>query len=334
MHPFAKLARNPLLVVGDSGQIVETNAPARRLVGARAAIHEVFADAQAVEELLWRASGSSDPVLGALEMCPGFEPRTAPVSAIALRDGASIRYVIELRRAEDNQFAFLTQRVDELNAEIAERRLAQAQLEEALAHNQILYRELQHRVKNHLQMMLALVSAAGRESADPGNRAFVSTLQSKLSALFDAQRLMYADPGAHGVRADQMLQSVAQTVQSLAKDGVTVDVHAERLIVPNDVAFPVALIANELITNAVKYGAGPGADGVVATLERQGDEICLRVQDHGPGFAPPAAGRTSSGLGLVRGLCRQIGGRLHVDHERGAVVSVSFPIPEALHVVG
>jgi len=333
VDPAAKLIRNPLLVLDAAGVVTDMNTAAERLLGGRERGNGVFADRAALNDLLWRASGSSEPTFAALDVGADGGVRRFRVVAVALRTAETPSYLLEIRQAEEDQFAALTSRLRELNAEIAERRRVQATLQESLAHNRVLYRELQHRVKNHLQMMLALVSAAGRESADPGHRHFVQMLQAKLSALFDAQRLMYAEQNAQGVRADHMLNSIAETVQSLAPDSASIEVRAEPLIVPNDIAFPVALIANELLTNAAKYGHHEAGTRACGSLRRIGSEVVLEVRDNGPGFVAPSSGRASSGLGLVRGLCRQIGGRLDIASDAGAVVTVTFPAPEALHVV-
>lgn len=334
MHPIAKLIREPVIIVAGDGQIADMNRSARSRFGEAAdSWCHVFADLDRLQSLLERASGTSDPVLGALRLAGAVpsEP-DAKVEALALRDGLELGYAIKLRDVVGDQFPALTAQVRELNAEVTVRRRVQAELEESLAHNKVLYRELQHRVKNHLQMILALVSTAGRESEDPGRKQFVKMLQSKLSALFDAQRLMYSEDSVQGLRVDQMLNALAETVQSLAGVQIAIDVRAEPIIAPNDLAFPLALITNELLTNAVKYAAGPGA-AVSLGFGRKGDEAVLMVRDNGPGFAPSASGPSSSGLGLVRGLCRQIGGHLTIQSDGGAVAIVSFPLPEPTHVV-
>ncbi|MDO8901469.1 MAG: sensor histidine kinase [Phenylobacterium sp.] len=334
MHPIAKLIREPVIIFAGDGRIVDMNRPARARFGeAASSWRHLFSDFDGLRSLLERASGSADPVLGALRLAGAVpsEP-AAKVEALALRGEGEMGYAIKLRDVTGDQFPALTAQVRELNGEIAVRRRVQAELEESLAQNKVLYRELQHRVKNHLQMILALVSTAGRESEDPDRKQFVKMLQSKLSALFDAQRLMYSEESSHGLRVDQMLGALAETVQSLAGVRIAIDVRAEPIVAPNDLAFPLALIANELLTNAVKYAAGPGA-AVSLDFARSGEEAVLTVRDNGPGFAPAASGPSSSGLGLVRGLCRQIGGHLVIQSDGGAVATVSFPLPEATHVV-
>ncbi|MGQ3015793.1 sensor histidine kinase [Phenylobacterium sp.] len=332
MHPISKLIREPVIVFAGDGRVTDMNRPARaRFGGGAESWREVFADLHGLQNLLERASGSADPVLGALRLAGAVpaEP-DAKVEALALRQGQEISYAVKLRDIVGDQFPALTAQVRELNAEIHVRRRVQAELEESLAHNKVLYRELQHRVKNHLQMILALVSSAGRESEDPGRKQFVKMLQSKLSALFDAQRLMYSEESSHGLRVDQMLSALAETVQSLAGVRIAIQVRAEPVIAPNDLAFPLALIANELLTNAVKYAAGEGA-AVSLDFACSGNQAVMTVRDNGPGFAPTASGPSSSGLGLVRGLCRQIGGHLVIESDGGAVAVVSFPLTEASH---
>ncbi|MDP1616059.1 sensor histidine kinase [Phenylobacterium sp.] len=334
MDSIAKFIREPVIVFAGDGRIIEMNRSARARFGESAdSWRHLFADLDRLQDLLERASGSAEPVLGALRMAGSTAGEAdAKVEALALRREDGVGYAIKFRDMFGDQFAALTAQVRELNGEILVRRRVQVELEEALAHNKVLYRELQHRTKNHLQMILALVSSAGRESDDPGRKQFVKMLQSKLAALFDAQRLMYAEDAAHGLRVDHMLSALAETVQTLAGVRITIEVRAEPIVAPNDLAFPLALIANELLTNAVKYADGPGA-AVSLDFVREGGEAVLTVRDNGPGFAPAASGPSSSGLGLVRGLCRQIGGQLTIQSDDGAVAIVSFPLAEATHVV-
>ena len=72
---------------------------------------------------------------------------------------------------------------------------------------------------------------------------------------------------------------------------------------------PLALILNELITNAVKHGVnGRGAGEIRVSMKRGGDNMILAVEDDGPGFEMLSSGGHSSGIGLVRGMTRQLSG--------------------------
>jgi len=88
---------------------------------------------------------------------------------------------------------------------------------------------------------------------------------------------------------------------------------------------PLALIVNELVTNAAKHGVnGRGQGSIKVCLIRNADSFVLQVEDDGPGFELAETRRRSSGLGLVMGLVRQISGSLKVARVPGARCTVEF----------
>jgi len=93
----------------------------------------------------------------------------------------------------------------------------------------------------------------------------------------------------------------------------------------NDAAMPLALIANELLTNAVKYGLnGQGAGTIRVRLRRADESFLFYVEDDGPGFDLQSVQRRSSGLALVQGLARQLGGKFEVTRTPDTRCSVRF----------
>jgi two-component sensor histidine kinase len=88
---------------------------------------------------------------------------------------------------------------------------------------------------------------------------------------------------------------------------------------------PLALIANELLTNAVKYGLnGQGAGTLRVRLRREDDSFLFYVEDNGPGFDLQLVQHRSSGLRLVQGLARQLGGTFEVTRTPTTRCSVKF----------
>ena len=81
---------------------------------------------------------------------------------------------------------------------------------------------------------------------------------------------------------------------------------------PNDCAMPLALILNELLTNAAKHGTKNGRASIRAGLIQDKDTFTLYVEDDGPGFDFESIRATSSGLKLVQGLARQLRGEFFV----------------------
>jgi signal transduction histidine kinase len=98
-------------------------------------------------------------------------------------------------------------------------------------------------------------------------------------------------------------------------DGVNLDIDYEgdAVRLSNDAAMPLALIANELLTNAVKYGLnGQAVRTIRVRLRREDDSFLFYVEDDGPGFDLQLVQQRSSGLKLVQGLARQLGGKFEV----------------------
>jgi two-component sensor histidine kinase len=132
-----------------------------------------------------------------------------------------------------------------------------------------------------------------------------------------------------------MVETITRGAATLGPGDLDLVVEAEPIALPIEAAVPIALILNELVTNAVKYGRPEtGRQRIEVTWAREADHILLTVQDNGPGFLPGEGAKRASGLGLVRGLLRQLGGSLSADASplgvaKGALCSVRFPIPRA-----
>jgi len=97
-------------------------------------------------------------------------------------------------------------------------------------------------------------------------------------------------------------------------------------VLPNDSAMPVALILNELMTNAIKHGRKDDRPvNIHIAFEWDDGNWLLSLGDNGPGFDPGKSARRGSGLGLVHGLAAQLGGSFRVERDNGARCIVKFP---------
>ena len=324
---LAKLSAEPLLILDREGAVRCLSAGARALVpdpddvGVAA---DIVADEADLSALLNRASGSGDPVIGALTLKDGR--RIKAFASVLSREPERL-YGVRLQPPEEDRFRHLTDRIRNLDAEVARRRSIQAHLEDALTQRDLLYSELQHRVKNNLQLILALFAGARRDATSLEESAVLSALQTKLDAIAATQHLMYAAGDVEGVSGRRLAEIACRPYQPSAGDARSCIVVGDDSLIPNDKAYPLALILNELVTNAYKYGATESDSRVRVSLSRVGASHELVVEDDGPGFIPGPSRRAHTGLGLVRGLCRQIGGSLSLEQGasgRGARVVVRF----------
>ncbi len=173
--------------------------------------------------------------------------------------------------------------------------------------------ELQHRIKNFITVVQALAIQTGRSSTDAAD--FDSKFTKRLQALAGAQALIddpkYASAG---------LSLLIQRILAPFDVGERVQVAATTEVrVSEDVAVGLALILNELATNALKYGALSSPDGKVSIgCERSGDRARLTwIEDGGP----PASAPSSSGFGtrLIRSALPRNLGAAVIDYEPAGV---------------
>lgn len=195
----------------------------------------------------------------------------------------------------------------------------------AVSQRDMLLRELHHRVKNNLQILLTIVSSAERRAKSAETVSFMRSMRGRVLAMGSAHEALRSAQSMANGRTGQLLGNVAETVRAaLGADGSFTN-EIEDHQVPDEVLLPLALVLNELLTNAFKYGASGESAWISVSFRRRAGDYELMVRDSGPGFALSDAAEQSSGLHFVRGLARQIGGRFDVRNEGGAICSVTFP---------
>jgi two-component sensor histidine kinase len=137
--------------------------------------------------------------------------------------------------------------------------------------------------------------------------------------------VLYGTTGGTRFSAREFIAAVCHTAQQTLPADVRIECHSAEGEISNDTAVPLALILNELVTNAAKHGTAGGGGAIRVALAREPDGFALSVEDDGPGFDPQAVRGRSSGLRLVEGLSRQIRGRFEVRRTPGASCMLRFP---------
>jgi PAS domain S-box-containing protein len=187
-----------------------------------------------------------------------------------------------------------------------------SQRKEAETQQQILLKELNHRVKNNMQMVQSLLYSAAKKTTSKDAQQVLHETAGRIATMAAAQSVLYSTIDATQFDAKEFIKAVCQTVEQLFPVKVSVDC-GESIALSNDVAMPLALILNELLTNAVKHGLNGEGDAIVRVgLVKETDAFRLFVEDSGTGFDLDTVHGRSSGIRIVQGLARQLGGRLEV----------------------
>lgn len=210
----------------------------------------------------------------------------------------------------------------------------------ALDNKDILLRELQHRVKNNLQMITALIRLEARNlPADDGSGERFDRLAGRINALAVLYDALSNDTADDQVDLGSYLGQVAAAImQAHAVEGIRLDTQIDSWLVSVNVAMPAGLVVNEVLTNALKHGFAGRAGGIIKLHSLIDDDGChITIADDGVGLPPdmvwPQPGRLSAII--VRSLEQNAAARVAVTSApgEGVAVTISFarhaPLPAA-----
>jgi PAS domain S-box-containing protein len=158
-------------------------------------------------------------------------------------------------------------------------------VDERVREKDTLLRELQHRVKNNLQMITALIRLETRNATEPDQKRF-ERLAGRVNALAILYQTLSADEQKDEVDLGVYLSQIASAVMtSHAVEGIRLDMKVDTYPVSINVAMPTGLVVNELLTNALKH-AFHGREGGTITLHSivNGDGCRVVVADDGIGL--------------------------------------------------
>ncbi|RUX91565.1 histidine kinase dimerization/phosphoacceptor domain -containing protein [Mesorhizobium sp. M7D.F.Ca.US.004.01.2.1] len=158
-------------------------------------------------------------------------------------------------------------------------------IDERVREKDTLLRELQHRVKNNLQMITALIRMETRNAAEPDQKRF-ERLAGRVDALAILYQTLSGDDDKDEVDLGVYLSQIASAVMnSHAVEGIRLDMKVDTYPVSINVAMPTGLVVNELLTNALKH-AFQGRDGGTITLHSivDGDGCRIVIADDGIGL--------------------------------------------------
>jgi two-component sensor histidine kinase len=192
-----------------------------------------------------------------------------------------------------------------------------AEKEQLLAEREVLLQELNHRIKNSLQMASSMLALQAGRIGDAEARRKFAEASARIGAIALVHERLYQADFTGRVEVGQYLRELCADLArsfSNGRDAPAITVAADRLELAIEQAVPLALIVNELVTNALKYAypAAGSAATVTVGLQARDRSVRLEVADAGCGLPPDFDLQRAAGLGmkLVAGLAKQLGGEL------------------------
>ena len=209
------------------------------------------------------------------------------------------------------------------------------EIEQRLRERDLLLRELQHRVKNNLQMITALIRLEARNMPDDASQKGFDRLAGRVEALALLYRFLSADDQQQAVDLGIYLSEIASAVMHAhAIEGIHLDLQVDTWLVSINVAMPTGLLVNELLTNALKYAFEDRSGGTITLHSLVDAHGCrVTVSDDGVGLPSevrwPEPGKLSAMI--VRSLRENAKARVEVEPAsgKGTTVTIFFARADA-----
>lgn len=232
---------------------------------------------------------------------------------------------------DDRKYAEELQKrfTEELEQQVVARTQA---LNASLQEKVVLLREVHHRVKNNLQIIISLMNLQMRKAEDPRLRDLLLETQDRVRAMSLVHEKLYQSEDLSHINLSTYLHSLGTQLISSHGDiarKITLRMGFDPITTDINIAIPLGLVVNELVSNALKH-AFPGEMTGIVTLRGRAEngEIVVSVEDDGIGLPEGFDWRDTPTLGLhlVPALVRQLNGRIEqVGVERGTMFRVVIP---------
>lgn len=206
-------------------------------------------------------------------------------------------------------------------------------LQHALETNKRLLQELQHRVKNHISLVMSVVRLRSRQAKTEEAREALNAVGERIETLRLLHEQLYVGANSERLRVRPYVMQLVEQLRRLhERDAgkVRLDFAIEEAELSPDLAVPFGMIVNEFVTNSLKYAFDGQGGSIAICIDLAGrDRLRVRLSDDGKGMGdrrPKSAG-TGTGLQLIDGLARQIGTKANWSSDaRGTALRMEFGI--------
>ena len=200
-----------------------------------------------------------------------------------------------------------------------------------------LLKELQHRVKNNLQVVVSLLNLRSDSVSEPRAREAMLEASNRVEALALAHRNFYQPDNPNEVAIAEYIPALCASLAKgycIGADRISLRTEIDDISISLDQATPIALILNELLSNVFKHAYPDGRAGSVEiTVRGEPDEKDrtyghITIRDDGVGLPEgfDLDQVTSTGLKVVFGLLRQIDGQAELARDAGTTFHIRFPL--------
>jgi len=215
-----------------------------------------------------------------------------------------------------------------ISTDITEMKNAEKQIYQNLQEKDVLLKEVHHRVKNNMQVISSLLRMQSRFIKDEESMRMFMESQNRVRSMALIHEKLYQSDDLANINSRQYISSLmgnlAHSYRTEGKVKIKLDIQDQLLDV--NLAIPVGLIVNELVSNSMKYAFNGKAGEIELLMGKEKNKYELIVKDNGIGFPEGFDPNKTDSLGmqLVTALTRQIHGTYKFFNDNGANFKITF----------
>jgi len=207
------------------------------------------------------------------------------------------------------------------------RKKTNQQLSVKNAENELLLKEIHHRVKNNLEVVSSLLALQSAQIDDPGIKGAMQEGQNRVQSIGIVHQKLYQGTNLAAVEMKDYFINLSDSIlDSFGAEGrITIECAMNNLELDIDTAVPLGLITNEILTNALKYAFPDGRKGriEIGIVQKDPQTMQLKIADNGVGKSGVIHG-TGFGSQLITLLTQQLNGSMREEVREGTAVYIDF----------
>jgi two-component system CheB/CheR fusion protein len=210
------------------------------------------------------------------------------------------------------------------HVDITEEKEIEFRLKKAINERDILLKEVHHRVKNNLQLLLSL-----SRLKDKNGRIETHEIEDSINSIARAYEAIYQSESLEKICIKEYLGQIIDPISKGQNFKYVIEaISYERNI---DFLIPIGLIMTELVNNSLKHGRiGNNELEVTISVKKEGEILFIKFRDNGKGYGEkfnPSEERSSFGLNIIEGLVDQLSGSIRFFDEKGACAETRITLP-------
>jgi len=205
-----------------------------------------------------------------------------------------------------------------------------AQLQHFLTEKEWLLKEIHHRVKNNLQIIMSLLNSQSAYIDNEFALTAIQDSQNRVHAMALIHQRLYNTENVSSIDISSYIRELVSYLSDSfdTKQRIRFELNIEPIDMDVSHAVPLGLILNEAITNSIKYAFPNGRIGVISiSLSNTWDNKCLlAISDNGIGIPVHVKDKITGSLGmsLMKGLSEDLDGNFLIENNNGTMIKISF----------